>query len=271
MEEFDVGVVGGGPAGAAAALHLRRTELKVVVIERGRIGGLVWNASRVENYPGFPGGVTGRELAELFASQLEMAGVEVVKDEVLRVEPHPFLLHGRRGLYRCRYLILATGTRPRRLPLRGIPVYYELLEVPQGVRRIAVVGGGDVAFDYALSCADRGTEVFLILRSPPKAHPGLQEEVRQRPEISLFIGASIEATDGGLVLKGREGIIPLEVDGVLGAIGRLHEDRLLKGIEGVKGLHLAGSLRLEAPLRHVGIAVGDGIRAAYQILKEVEG
>ena len=175
----------------AAALHLKRGKLKVGLFERKGVGGLVQNARLVENYPGFPGGISGRRLAELLERQLQEVGLKWIEEEILEVTGQEgSKLRGRHGTYHSRYLILATGTKPRPLSLKGVPLYYEVVELPEGLRQVAIVGGGDVAFDYALSCADRGMEVLLLVHSLPKAHPSLQGEVSRNPRIRVLYGVS---------------------------------------------------------------------------------
>ena len=120
-QEIDLAVVGAGPAGLAAAVQARRLGLDLLVLEEDRPGGALATAFFVENYPGFPGGVAGRELARRMVRQAQGLGVPIRKARVLRIRPEEgaFLLETDRGPLQARAVIAATGSRPRALGLPG--------------------------------------------------------------------------------------------------------------------------------------------------------
>jgi thioredoxin reductase len=250
-----------------------RGGLRVGVIEKRRFGGLLMNARRVENYPGFPGGISGKELADLFTGQLLTSGVTCIEDEILEIRPGKrHLLVGRSDIYQARYVVIATGTRPKSLDINvDIDVFYEIIDLPDHSKRVAIIGGGDIAFDYALSCDDAGIEVTLLLRSPPKAHPMLIKEVQERKRIGIINGIScIFTRNGKLVAPTDCKEHTLHVDALVVAIGREPEDGLLSMVHHQENIFSAGSMKFPSRLRHVGIAIGDGIRTACIILSKKE-
>lgn len=273
MKHYDVIIVGGGPCGIACALHLVRGHLTIGIIEKKRFGGLIWNARKVDNYPGFPGGVSGQRLGSIFKEHLFDSEVEPISDEILRIEEgEGYNLIGCSGNYSAEYVVLATGTRPRKMELDFPKLYYELCEVPEHVKRILIIGGGDIAFDYALSCDDRGMDVTLLLRSQPRAHPLLIEEVKGRSGIKIMDGIrGISIRDEKLMIQMDSCNQYLDADAVLVSIGRVPEDSPVQMVTDGKNLFHAGSIRFPSWLRHTGIAIGDGIRIACEILLREEG
>ncbi len=290
--EVEVAIVGAGPAGIAAALQLARSGIEPLLLERERIGGLLLNANLVENYPGFPEGIPGEELARLFAQQLERVGVEVCYEEVLRLDHdgNAFLLETTKRRLTAEIAVLASGTKPKEFTDCAIPeeakgrIFYEVYPL-RGVRgeRLAIVGAGDAAFDYALNLASRGNEVHLLNRSSQvRCLPLLWERARSIPQIhyhesTAIIGISssdkalfLELASSGSGTRGRRWT--LEVDRAIFAIGRVPRlDYLGEGLRGrLAQLQEEGSLYLVGDLcrgryRQVAIAVGDGLEAAMRI------
>ena len=113
--ETDVGIVGCGPAGIGAAIQLTRSGVDCLVFEKARVGGLLLNANLVENYPGFPQGIPGGELAHLMEKHLAVHSVSVIPLEVssLNTGEGGFTLDTAQGAFRSRIAIVATGTRPK--------------------------------------------------------------------------------------------------------------------------------------------------------------
>ncbi|MBD3237191.1 MAG: FAD-dependent oxidoreductase, partial [Candidatus Eisenbacteria bacterium] len=170
----EVVIVGGGPAGIAAALQLRRYGIDPLLIERTRLGGLLWNAYRIENYPALPDALPGPELAQRLALHLRRAQVRLLGAEVRGVgfaptEDEPsrrraehvpcrrLRLTTSAGEIDTRRLLVATGTEARRPASPRVPpaaierVHSEILAL-RDLRdaRVAIIGGGDAACDYAL-------------------------------------------------------------------------------------------------------------------------
>jgi thioredoxin reductase (NADPH) len=294
MARVEVAIVGAGPAGIAAALQLKRSGLEPLLLERGRVGGLLLNANLVENYPGFPGGIRGEELARLFAQQLKGASVEVCQEEVLRLDHdgQSFLIETDKRRVIAQVAVLASGTKPKEFTDCPIPegarprVFYEVYPLRELMgRRIGIVGAGDAAFDYALNLASRGNEVHILNRSArARCLPLLWERARAAPRISYHEETRIKwikPSKEGLALElsspGAEW--SLELDYAIFAIGRVPQlDYLSEGLRArLAQLQEEGKLYLIGDLwrgryRQTAIAVGDGLEAAmriYQKLREV--
>lgn len=281
----DVVVIGAGPAGIAAAIQLKRFGLDPVVIERERIGGLLVNANRVENYPGFPAGIRGADLVKLFEAQLHRIGVSVSFEEVLNLGySGVFDIQTSRRQFAARTVVIASGTRPR--PLEGIEIagnaaarifseVYPIVEA-RG-KTVAIVGAGDAAFDYALNLSHHNRVIVLNRTARRRCLPLLWERVQRVPEISYKENVTLMAVgerEGHLVLAAGEpgGTWELEADYVIFAIGRIPcLDFLSEGLraqmaqleeEGL--LYRVGDVS-NGLYRQVSIAVGDGVRAAMRI------
>ncbi len=295
----ELAVVGAGPAGLAAGIQAHRMGLEVLVLERDRPGGALRAAFHVENYPGFPGGLPGKTLADRMARQAQALGVPFHEAEVLRILPAEggFLLETSGEKVRARAVIAATGSRPRKL---GIPGEDDLLgslifhratqllgsSLPG---KVLVVGGGDAAFDQAALLASRGVEVLLAHRSPrPRALPRIISTacslgVRVLPGARLL---SLEREGDGLVasLLDSEGRKTAGVDALLPAVGKEPDFSLLppealhpggglpvdgRGRTGVPGLFAAGDLRRGLDRQAV-IAAGDGMAAVLEAARFLE-
>ncbi|UCE72964.1 MAG: FAD-dependent oxidoreductase, partial [Methanomassiliicoccales archaeon] len=133
-----VAVIGAGPAGVAAGIYLKRAGFEPLVFEKEDIGGLLLNANFVENYPGFPEGISGEDLVGLFRKQLSLFGIEVKKKEVKKISKE-------KGLFKLitdddeiisQAVIMATGTTPKSIdiqgqtPLIGRKLFYEIKNIP---------------------------------------------------------------------------------------------------------------------------------------------
>lgn len=285
-------IIGAGPAGLAAAMQLKRQGITARVFEAERVGGLLHNANLVENYPGFPDGLPGPELAALMEEQAARIGVEITFEAAEQVDFADGAFHVRAGGedYQCEVLVIATGTKPKTFDestipkgLRGRGFYevYPLLEM-EG-RRIAIVGAGDAAFDYGLNLS-RANEVLILNRGKEIACLGLLWERAQREtQIGYYertaIREIVKGEGGGMRLacESPEGGISFEVDYLIGAIGReprlefMSEKLIGQSVEleqaGV--LHLVGDVK-NGLYRQTAIAVGDGIKAAMKIKTRLE-
>ncbi len=289
----DVIVIGAGPAGLSAAVQLKRHALDPRVFESGESGGLLWNAHLVENYPGFPGGVSGRELARLFAAHARVAGVRVTPERVVALDwdRDHFRVITSSDEYRAPFVVVATGTKPRTLAdveIHGAArdkVFHEikpLLDL-EGAR-VAVVGGGDAAFDYALTFGARNTVAILNRGKSPKCLPLLYERTAACARIvyraETSIGAVIVTPEGDLRLQccSPAGPVTLNADYVVAAIGRDPQvDFISAGVaermpdlerRGV--LHFAGDVK-NGMCRQTAVAVGDGVLAAMRVHRALKG
>ena len=290
----DVLVVGAGPGGLAAAIQSRRHGLSVRLCECARPGGLLWNAHRVENYPGFPDGIPGPDLARAFLRQADAAGVSITAEEILKLdwEDGLFQAHTATATYAAKAVVVASGTRPR--PMAGIRipetlrerVAYEIAELlPLSGKRIIVVGGGDAAFDYALNLGQNNSVTIVNRGEEVKGLALLKERAQACPKIDYRPGTIVRALKvrpgGGIAAECSDphGSFILRADYLVGAVGR--EPRrafisvsLLKRSSTLerRGIfHFVGDVK-NGIFRQTAIAVGEGIRAGMgtaQALKEL--
>lgn len=170
----NVVIIGTGPAGLTAAIYTGRAQLNPLLITGKDLGGQITLTSEIENYPGFPEGVAGFDLAQRFQQQAEKFGARIERNVVTGVDlkSYPFVLTTESGQIETRSIVVASGASPRRL---GIPGEDRLIS--RGVsycatcdgfffrdKRIAVIGGGDSALDEGLFLTRFGREVVIIHR-----------------------------------------------------------------------------------------------------------
>ena len=291
-------IVGAGPAGMAAAIYLQRAGLSPLVLEKGEPGGLLREANLVENYPGFPGGIRGADMAALMVEQARDVGVTIAKERAERITltKGKFVIRTDRRERLSQTLIVATGTRPRTIRLKGLSsltgkrLFYGVNSISRkGLRGslVLVVGGGDAAFDYGLNLRGKGCKVTILTRSPPRCLPLLQARAGQAgiDVRTGFIPRSVSERKGRVVLSCSHDRRTVELIGdyVLVACGREPNLELLRDSDlgasiarggppmtNVPGLFLVGDAVRDS-CRQTGIAVGDGILAAMLAERYVKG
>ncbi len=208
--EYDTVIVGGGPAGLAAAVYGASEGLRTLVVEREAPGGQAGTSSRIENYLGFPNGVSGDELAGRALQQARRLGAEIlVTRSIVRVDPaeRRILLDGD-GALRARTIILATGVSWRRLAIDGFDrligkgVYYGAARSEasgtQGLD-VHLIGAGNSAGQAALHFANHARAVTLLVRGDAlekSMSHYLIEKVRNRPNIRVELQAEVQAVHG---------------------------------------------------------------------------
>jgi thioredoxin reductase len=283
-------IIGAGPAGIATALQLKRSGIEPLLLEKNknRIGGLLVNALLVENYPGFPQGISGEELVKLFEAHLENAGIEVRFEEVIKLDHDGhFSIRTRQEVFSSQMVVLASGTKPKEF-VCGVQdeaknkIFYEIYPI-KGVRdrRVVIVGAGDAAFDYALNLAKRNEVLILNRGEKLKCLPLLHQRAKGSPRIDYrenTVISRIESFRDELLLKcvtwGKK--LTFRADYVIFAIGRVAQldylssslkERQLELEE--KGLlYMVGDVK-RGIYRQTAIAVGDGIKAAMKIYEKL--
>jgi len=294
MKSYDAVVIGGGPAGMTAALYLLRAGVKTAMIEKLAPGGQVLMTSEIENYPGFPGGLQGWELADKFAAHLDEHPLERITDEVSSIELGTSIhtIHVGGEKVQARVIILATGSRYRKL---GIPGEERLLG--KGVsycalcdgnffrdRDVAVIGGGNSALEEALYLARLVNKVYLIHRRDEfrglicyqdKCFNNEKIEVIRNTVVDEIVGVnevesvslrdvSTDATselkvDGAFIFVGFEPILDFVPEVVEKDANGIITDVEMR--TNVAGIFAAGDIRSKM-CRQVASAVGDGATAA---------
>ena len=209
-DEYDVVIIGGGPAGLAAAVYGASEGLRTIVIEREAPGGQAGTSARIENYLGFPNGVSGDELTSRALQQARRLGAEIlVTRSVARVDPttrEVFLDGG--DVVRARTLVLATGVTWRRLAVDGLDrlvgkgVSYGAARGEVGATHgldIHLVGAGNSAGQAALNCANHARHVTLLVRGESldrtMSHY-LIEKLRGKSNVEVRLRSEVHAVHG---------------------------------------------------------------------------
>jgi thioredoxin reductase (NADPH) len=302
-EIYEVIIIGGGPGGLTAGLYTSRARLSTLLIESALIGGQMTTTELIENYPGFPQGVTGDDLSRLMEEQAKKFGMETVTQEVVKVSSEGDLkvVQTYESTYRCEALIVSTGTEYRKL---GVPGEMEF--AGKGVSycatcdgaffrdsQMVVVGGGDSALTEALFLTKFARELIIIHRRDALRGTKIyQERALAHPKIKFFWNSIVQEIRGDSMVRSiiarnvKTGEIKeVETEGVFLFVGLVPRTQFLKGVvqmdeEGyiltnehcetsAKGIFAVGDCRKKL-LRQIATAVGDGATAAFAAEKFLE-
>lgn len=297
-ENYDVVIIGAGPAGLAAAIYTGRDRLKTVVLEKGLPGGQVLLTDWVENYPGFPEGITPFELIENFRKQAEKFGAVIELDEAksIRKKDEFWVVSGPNREYATRAVIVATGAAYRKLGIpsearltgRGVS-YCATCDAPFFKDRVvAVVGGGDNALTEAIFLTKFCRKLILIHRREQfRARKILQERIAASPKIEVLRNCVVESAEGEnyleriMVRNVKENrTFPVQLDGLFISIGTDPHTDFVKGLlelnewreikvksnmaTSEEGIFAAGDV-VDASPKQVATAVGTGVVAALAV------
>jgi len=210
---YELVILGGGPAGLTAAIYAGRARIPTHVCAGTLPGGQPANTADVDNFPGFPNGVAGGELAQRFQGQAERFGAEVVPETVTDVDlsAPPFTIRSERKTYRAQAVIVATGAAPRRLGIPGEDTFYG-----RGVsscatcdgffyqdKQVVVVGGGDAAIDESLFLTKFADKVTVVHRRDElRATKIFQERAFANPKIDFMWDSVVEEVLGDQTVTG---------------------------------------------------------------------
>lgn len=270
-------VIGAGPAGISAAIQLKRFGIDCIVIEKNKIGGLINNANLIENYLGFSEGIAGKEFVRKIKKQFERYDIPIKYERALRISyDKNFKVETDRNIYRSRYLVLALGTKPKKLGIlknNTDKIFYEVSEIKNIKRKkIAIVGAGDAAFDYAFNLC-KNNEVNIFIRGGDiKAIRLLVDRVKKEDKIKLFYNYSLESVDsaGDKLALGFYGDKKETCDILIVAIGREpNDDIVTEKIKRNKDAYMIGDMK-NGILRQTSKASGDGLEAAHKIYGKIK-
>ncbi len=213
LRMLEIAIVGGGPAGLTAGLYARRAGCSCALFEVGFPGGQQATTDRVENYPGFPGGVGGPELSAAMQAQAEAFGLEIRYEAVERVELDGPIkrLYGPGGVTEARAVILAMGATPKALGVPGEEAFrgrgVSYCATCDGAfyrgKDVAVVGGGDTAAEDALYLSRFAKTVTLLHRRDKlRALCSLAERLEQTSNVKIIYNAQTLSIEGENAVTG---------------------------------------------------------------------
>jgi thioredoxin reductase (NADPH) len=249
-------IIGSGPAGHTAAIYSARANLSPLMFEGFMAGGIaaggqLTTTNEVENFPGFPDGIDGTELTNLFRNQSEKYGTIIKTETVTKVNfnSFPFIIETDESKVEAESVIIATGATAKRMNIKGEHDYWQrgisACAVCDGAlpiyrnKELAVIGGGDSAIEEANHLTKFGSKVYLIHRRDKlRASMIMQNRALNNPKIEIIWNASVEEAKGGagglnsIVLKDtvNHSTREITVGGLFYAIGHKPNTDIFQGI-----------------------------------------
>lgn len=247
MEQYEVIIIGGGPAGISAGIYASRKKLKTLLITK-EVLGQVGLSTVVENYPGFPS-IKGKELIQTFFNHLKQNKIEIKNyEEVIKIEPieSGFKVITKENEYQTLALIIATGAMPKKLAIKnedkfiGKGVSYCLTcdENAFEGKKVAVIGGGNAGAEGAIELLKFASKIYLLEYTEElTCDEILKEEVYSQKQIEVFTGVEVLSFEGEkelekIVYKERKTnkINEIEVNGCFIEIGTKPNTELVKNL-----------------------------------------
>lgn len=294
-KEYDVIIIGGGPAGLTAGLYTSRARLNSLLIERGLFGGQIVNAEQVDNYPGFAEGISGYELGQSMYQQATKYGLKAVVAEVTGIElqEKQKVVKTTEDSFTAKAVIIASGSERSKLGIPGEEAFtgkgVSYCATCDGAffnqQPVAVVGGGDAAITEALHLTKFASRVMVIhRRNQLRASRILQEKALSEPKIEFLWNTVVEEIEGEDLVKrirlrqvqsGEKSIV--EVAGIFISAGLKPNTDCFKGVlplsdadyiitndmmeTEIPGIFAAGDVRRNSARQAI-TAAGDGATAA---------
>jgi thioredoxin reductase (NADPH) len=299
-EIYEVVIIGGGPAGLTSGMYSARAGLNSTLIEKGIFGGQITYAEHVENFSGFPEGISGQELGEKMREQAMKHGLKIITGEVTGLEIQGMLKNVKttEGDFTSKTVIMAGGAVRRKLGVEG-----ESKLTGRGVSycavcdsaffrdlKVAVVGGGDTAITEALHLAKFASKITIIHRRDQlRAGHVLREKLKSEPKIDFIWDSTVTAIEGAVMVEKiklqnlKTGMtFEMPVDGVFISVGTKPDTEYVKDIlpldesgyiitnekmeTTIPGILAAGDIRHNS-VRQAITAAGDGATAAVYAQK----
>jgi thioredoxin reductase (NADPH) len=304
----DVVIIGAGPAALAAAIYTTREDIDTMLFERGVVGGLAAVTDQVDNYPGFPEGITGLELAENLRKQAERFGTEIELGEVTKITDEGKIkrLETTSGDVLAKSVLITTGSDYKKVGVPGEKEYYargvHYCATCDGAfyrdKRIVVVGGGNSAVQEAMFLTRFASHIDMLVRGDKfRASDVLQKELaeKHKDKVTVHFNTTTDEIVGedGKVIKvigtdkttGKK--VEFETDGVFVFVGLKPNTQFLESSDieldeigfvktdsdlhtTMRGVFAAGDVRSGATMQ-IASAVGEGATAALRIREYLEG
>lgn len=237
-------IIGSGPAGYTAAIYAARANLQPLMFEGYQVGGVrggqLMTTTEVENFPGFPEGITGPDLMERMQAQAERWGTELLQEDVEFVDlsQRPFVVRGTEREVKAHSIIIATGATAKRLGIPSEERFWSngisACAICDGAspafkqKELAVVGGGDTAVEEALYLTKYGKHVHLLVRGPKlRASAAMQDRAKAHPKVTVHLNTGVQ--DAYADAKGNMGGLML-ADSTTGETRKLPVRGLFYGI-----------------------------------------
>ena len=288
---YDVIIIGGGPAGVAAAIYSQRYKLKTLLITKNT-GGMVLDSHLIENYPGFTK-ISGVELSKKFEEQIKQLNIEKIEAEIIDIDNNLTLTDKNNNKYETKNIILALGTEKRKLNVQGEEKF-----LGKGVsycytcdapffkdKTVAIVGGSDSAAKAALLLADYAKKVYIIYRKENlRCEPHYLEKIKNK-NIEILNNTEIKEIKGtNFVEEVTLTNSKLKLDGVFIEIGTIPATNLAKKLNieldennyikvnnkqetNIKGVYAAGDITNQL-LKQIITAAAQGAIAANSIFQK---
>lgn len=295
----DVIIIGGGPAGIACAIQLKRCGIVPLVIEKNNFGGQLMYANLVENYPGFPGGINGKNLVKKLDEHFISQGLSCLHKEVLDIKyckDHFKVITGnnlyaKHSTIKTEYIVIASGTKPKLLkdfdikPSLSNSISYGISGLTDiKNRKFVIAGAGDLAFDYSLNLGKRNEVTILNRSNMPKCLPLLFERAGNLKRFTYVKNAFFNQAERfgkdklRIKFKTKSGNCSVIADYLVFAIGRVADidfvndefKKKIKLLSKLGKLYFIGDAA-NSQCRQTAIATGDGIKAAMHIYEKIRG
>ncbi len=305
---WDVLMIGAGPAALSAAIYTTREDLSTLLLDKGPVGGLAAVTDWVDNYPGFPEGISGLELSDKLQKQAERFGAKFDFGEVKQIiDGKTKLIKTDLGEFKAKSVLIATGSDYKKIGVPGEAEYYargvHYCATCDGAfyrdKKLVVVGGGNSAVQEGLFLTRYASQIDMLVRSQLSCSDVLQKELEKNPKIKVHLGVTTDEIvgdkpigEGGKVTKvvgtytktGKKTEFP--ADGVFVFVGLSPNTKFLKGTfdldeigfvktnlhleTNMHGVFAAGDVRSGATMQ-IASAAGEGATAALMIRQYLEG